>query len=138
MSYREIINRVMHLLRCGEITAATPNEEVWGKVLQTEEPVTLDFIAEAVCMQTGVTMEELLSQNRVSQWVEARWMVAWLARQYTTRTSASIARFLHRRAHGTVLHGIEKGNDYMNEPRLNPGWTRKVKKIINEIELRYE
>ena len=26
---KEVINQVMHLLRCGDITSATPNKDVW-------------------------------------------------------------------------------------------------------------
>lgn len=33
---KEVINRVMHLLRCGKISSATPNKDVWKHFMFNE------------------------------------------------------------------------------------------------------
>lgn len=117
----------------------TPDElteavELAVKALKPKLKPTLDNIAAAVCEETGLTMEELLSQNRYRDQAEARWMVAWIGKGYTGASTPKLARFLHRHNHGTILHGIKCGDEWMSKPMLNSEWVRIVRKIVEQIE----
>lgn len=91
--------------------------------------LTMGGIAEAVCRVTGVTKEELFSQCRAREYVDARFMAAWLIHKHLGVTAKSIAKFLNRRAHVTIRHGIQLADEWQANPKLNPIWVEKIKLI---------
>lgn len=114
-----------------ELTEAV---ELAVKALKPKLKPTLDNIAAAVLEETGLRMDELLSPKKIRDYAEARWMVAWIAYSYTNASTPMIARFLERHNHVTILHGINYGDDWMRNHRLNPDWVEKVKHIIEKID----
>lgn len=108
------------------------------EVLEPTVKPTINGIIEAVCAETGVTREELITPSHIREYAESRWMVMWLCRYYTSYTLTTISRSLGCRSHVTTMHGINKGDTYMAKPNHNPTWVSHVKTIIRQIERSYD
>lgn len=102
--------------------------------LEPKVPMTLDGITEAVCKETGITTEELMSPNRDREYAEARWMIWWIANANIGCSMTTLARYTKRNAHATVMHGIARGDEMMEDPRINPEWVERVERITKRLD----
>lgn len=66
-----------------------------------------DIIRE-VCDLTGISITELKSPRKTHNLVRARYYIAWRARKETSASFPQIGRYLGRRDHTTVLHGVRQ------------------------------
>lgn len=66
-----------------------------------------DIIRE-VCDLTGISALELKSARKTNNLVRARFYIAWRARKETSASFPQIGRYLGRRDHTTVLHGVRQ------------------------------
>lgn len=94
---------------------------------------TLDNIIQAVTKETGVTEEEMTMCSRCREYVYARYMVFWLAYNYTKVTQTALAIRFCLRDHVTVHYGIKKGDEWMHEPKLNEEWYTMTMRIIKSF-----
>ena len=93
----------------------------------------IDSIINAVERETGVTEQEMCNRGRHREYAEARAIVSWLARRYTSMTLTSIGKRLGR-DHISVIHYVRMVGSWMEEPRLNIRGARITQKLIDEIE----
>ena len=99
-------------------------------VLSPDVEVTIDGIADVVCVETGVSRDELYGLDRCREYSEARWIVWILAKKYLGSSTTSLARHFNRKRHATVVHGQHKGTEFLNNPILNPEWV----KLFNQVD----
>jgi chromosomal replication initiation ATPase DnaA len=83
---------------------------------QTETPeresYILRFIAEIVCSNAYITLEDFRKKSRVRHLVKARHQYMWLAKKYTKDTQTHIGQFIRPDLdHTIVIHGINTMND---------------------------
>ena len=102
-------------------------------VLSPDVEVTIDGIADVVCMETGVSRDELYGLDRCREYSEARWIVWILAKKYLGSSTTSLARHFNRKRHATVVHGQHKGTEYLNNPILNPEWVQLFNQVDTKI-----
>lgn len=95
-------------------------------------PLTIDGVTQAVCEATGITADEVMEHTRCREFSEARWMIWWIARKIIGRSLTAIARHFNC-THANVIHGINKGDDFMTNPLLNPKWVKRTNTIINNL-----
>jgi chromosomal replication initiation ATPase DnaA len=76
------------------------------------EDGTLAPILAAVSAEFEVSKEEILAKDRHRRCVEARAIVAFLARLLTKLSSPEIGRAM-RRDHSTVLHLVDRGGHFI-------------------------
>lgn len=95
-----------------------------GRSLILRRPVRLERIIEAVCARYGVEREEIRRRRRVRQVVEARSVIAYLARELTTHSYPEIAQAVGCGSHSTMIEGasrvkrmVEQGDRCAAEPR---------------------
>lgn len=93
----------------------------------------IEAIIQGVVRETGVTEAEMCNKGRQREYAEARAIVSWLARRYTSMTLTSIGKRLGR-DHISVIHYVRMVGSWMEEPRLNMRGARITKKLIDEIE----
>lgn len=73
-----------------------------------QEVVTLADLSRTVCAVCNVTKEDFVSERRFKPAVEARQIFYWLARYYNSTSLPQIGRYVGRRDHSTVQHGVRK------------------------------
>ena len=93
----------------------------------------IEAIIQGVVRETGVTEVEMCDKGRQREYAEARAIVSWLARRYTSMTLTSIGKRLGR-DHISVIHYVRMVGSWMEEPRLNMRGARITQKLIDEIE----
>ena len=69
--------------------------------------ITPDRIMSAVCEHYGVRTASILSKKKDNEIVVPRHVIMYLLRTYTDMTLKDIARFIGRKDHSTVIHGVE-------------------------------
>lgn len=102
--------------------------------LQPSVMPTLEGIIDAVCNETGLTLEQIRTKTRCREYVEARYMVCWIARKYTTQTLTSISRALAIGDHVVVIYGVKRGDWWMEHPLTNPLWVRRTRSIVKRLK----
>ncbi len=90
------------------ITEATAREALKGYASNPSNPITIYRIADAVCEQYGISMEELKSKKRNKEIAYPRQIAMYLCRQMTDESLSSIGAEFGGRDHTTVLHGCSK------------------------------
>lgn len=93
----------------------------------------IESIIRAVTRETGVTEQEMCNKGRQREYAEARAIVSWLARRYTSMTLTSIGKRLGR-DHISVIHYVRMVGAWIEEPMLNIRGARITQKLIDEIE----
>lgn len=84
---------------------------------------TLDYILNVICIKHNVTPEEVKSQSKQGNIIEARFAFMFIAHEIDLinafrrkNTLAGVGRFINR-DHGTVIHGIKKVTYYCEDLR---------------------
>lgn len=70
--------------------------------------MTVKKVITAVSVNTGISIEEILSGRRQGHIVKAKQMVMWVCQYYTRATTTNIARELNLKNHATVLWGTKQ------------------------------
>ena len=70
--------------------------------------ITPSFIIKVVAEHFGVSPDDISSKKRNSEFVQPRQVVMYLCRELTATPLQTIANFLGKKDHTTVIHGIDK------------------------------
>ena len=78
-----------------------------------KKEITPSFIIEVVAEHFGVSPEDIASRKRTAELVQPRQIVMYLCRQLTQASLQNIAKAIGKKDPTTVLHGIEKITEKM-------------------------
>lgn len=78
-----------------------------------KKEITPSFIIEVVAEHFGISPEDIASRKRTAELVQPRQVVMYLCRQLTEASLQNIAKAIGKKDHTTVLHGIEKITEKM-------------------------
>lgn len=78
-----------------------------------KKEVTPSYIIEVVAEHFGISPEDIASRKRTAELVQPRQVVMYLCRQLTEASLQNIAKAIGKKDHTTVLHGIEKITEKM-------------------------
>ena len=92
--------------------------------------VTGEYIIKVVAEHFDVTVDDITSKKRNSEFVEPRQVVMFLCKNMTNNSLASIGKLLNKKDHTTIIHGIRKIEDEM---KVNEELRNKVNIIKNII-----
>ena len=92
--------------------------------------VTGEYIIKVVAEHFDVTVDDITSKKRNSEFVEPRQVVMFLCKNMTNNSLASIGKLLNKKDHTTIIHGIRKIED---EIKVNEELRNKVNIIKNII-----
>jgi chromosomal replication initiation ATPase DnaA len=70
-------------------------------------------VIKEVSMNTGISIEDIISGRRQAHIVKAKQMVMWVCQYYTRATTTTIARELNLKNHATVLWGTKQIDNIM-------------------------
>lgn len=96
-----------------------------------EHTVTPKMIASVVCEHYGVKLSMVASRKKNAECVVPRQVIMYLCREYTDATLDSIAKLLNKKDHSTVMHGVDKvKEDLENNDELRTN-INIIKKKLN-------
>lgn len=78
-----------------------------------QKEITPSLIIEVVAEHFGISPEDIASKKRTAELVQPRQVVMYLCRQMTEVSLQNIAKAIGKKDHTTVLHGIEKITEKM-------------------------
>ena len=107
-------------------------EEALKDVIYPDKPkdITPSLIIEVVAEHFGVNPEDITSKKRNSEFVQPRQVVMYLCRTLTATSLQSIAKILGKKDHTTVIHGINKISE---EIENNEDLRNKIEVIRKKI-----
>ncbi len=74
----------------------------------TVRQVTPDYIIEVVAEHYGITVDDMKSQRRNSEYVLPRQVYMYVASKLTQESLQNIGKYINKKDHTTVIHGIKK------------------------------
>ena len=92
--------------------------------------VTGEYIIKVVAEHFDVTVDDITSKKRNSEFVEPRQVVMFLCKSMTNNSLTNIGKLLNKKDHTTIIHGIRKIEDEM---KVNEELRNKVNIIKNII-----
>ncbi len=118
----------------------TPDELLNCRPYVRKYPTVNEIVA-AVSDRFGVSVSDIMSMRRSQDVIYARHACYWLVREVTPMSLLQIARFMDKKDHSTIIHGIEMTQkriatrfpidvadnclalrDILNGPQLKPYW----------------
>jgi chromosomal replication initiation ATPase DnaA len=84
------------------------------------EPIELQLIAEIVCSNAGITLEEFKSPKRDRVIAKPRQQYMWLASKNTELSKSQVGTFIRPDMnHSTVIHGIKVIDDLIESSSMD-------------------
>ncbi|HKZ05641.1 MAG TPA: chromosomal replication initiator protein DnaA [Methylomirabilota bacterium] len=103
--------------------------DLWG---EDERIVTIDHIQRKVAEFFGIKLTDLRAQNRTKAIAFPRQIAMYLSRQLTHASLSEVGRAFGGKDHTTVLHGVEKIQQMLQE---DPKFKKTIDSITQSITL---
>ena len=103
--------------------------DLWG---EDERIITIDHIQRKVAEFFGIKLSDLRAQNRTKAIAFPRQIAMYLARQLTHASLSEVGRSFGGKDHTTVLHGVEKIQQMLQE---DPKFKKTIDSITQSITL---
>src|SRR5215813_10302270 len=103
--------------------------DLWG---EDERIITIDHIQRKVAEFFGIKLSDLRAQNRTKAIAFPRQIAMYLARQLTHASLSEVGRAFGGKDHTTVLHGVEKIQQMLQE---DPKFKKTIDSITQNITL---
>ncbi len=133
---RELEGALIRIMAFSSLTQQPVTLELAQKVFlssatnTTPQDVSLDRIMRCVCNHYPYTFEDIRSKNRNKDLTFVRHLIMFLMKKYTHKSLRDIGAFLGGRNHATVMHGLDKMEEYIIS---NPGFNEKIKDFEKKI-----
>lgn len=119
LSVRELEGLLIRVLAFASLTSQPVSLELAKRVLSKtaikepkKETIDLQFIAQKVARYYGYNLNELRSNKRFKSISLARHVSMYFMKKFTDFSLSDIGAFFRRKDHSTVLHAIEKIEQY--------------------------
>ncbi len=108
-------------------------EEALKDVIYPNKPkeITPSLIINVVAEHFGVKPDDITSKRRNSEFVQPRQVVMYLCRELTDTSFINIGKFLGKKDHTTIIHGVNKITAEMNTNEELRNKVDIIKKKIN-------
>jgi chromosomal replication initiator protein len=103
--------------------------DLWG---EDERIITIDHIQRKVAEFFGIKLSDLRAQNRTKAIAFPRQIAMYLSRQLTHASLSEVGRAFGGKDHTTVLHGVEKIQQMLQE---DPKFKKTIDSITQSITL---
>lgn len=115
-----------------EISLPYAQEIVRQTVRIEDREVNIERIQKIVCDLLHVNLQDLQSKSRRQDIVQARHLVMFLSKKYTTDSLSAIGETLGGRSHATVLHGCQTVSNTIS---INPQFASTVANIESQLRV---
>ena len=128
---RELEGVLISLLAHASLTRKAIDLELTKATLQNivqeiDTEVNIDFIQKTVGTYFSISPEQMKGKSRKREYVVARQVAMYFAKEYTTHSLKGIGSHFGGRDHSTVIHAVQSVNDMMETDS-------KFKHSVNEL-----
>jgi len=95
-----------------------------------QKKINPDVVLKTVCSFYGIKPSQIKSQTRISNFAFPRQVIMYILREHLKIKQEEIARFLKRKDHTTIIHGVEKIRQLIFK---NPLIKEEIDNIIKNI-----
>lgn len=114
-----------------EVTIEVAKDSLKDIINKDNNPtITPDFIIKIVSEHMNISEDDIRSKKRSQDIATARQIVMYLCREYTVLALKSIGNAVGGKDHATVLNGIKRVEEKMNE---DPSFKTSVETIIKKL-----
>ena len=108
-------------------------EEALKDIIYPDAPkmVTPQIIIQVVADHFGIKAEDITSKKRTAEIVVPRQVVMYLCRELTDISLKNIAKVLDKKDHSTIINGIQKIQDEINNDSDFANQINIIRKKIN-------
>lgn len=96
-----------------------------------KKKITVEVIEETVCKYFNVTADQIQSNSRKREIVQARQVAMYLTKSYTEMSLAQIGSVIGKRNHATVLHACKTVHEQME---VDKAFREEVKEIEKRLK----
>jgi chromosomal replication initiator protein len=134
---RELEGALNKLIAFNRLTGNEITMEVAAHELQNminpdkPQEITLQLIVEIVCDHFQISMDQILSKSRTNEIAKPRMIAMYLAKNMTGASQDAIGSFLGGRDHSTVIHGIKRVEEEIQNNETMKNQIEVIKKKIN-------
>ena len=108
--------------------------EVTGNLVGEEsKPVSIEAVQKTVCDYFGITRDELVSQSRKRQIVQARQIAMYMSRNMISCSLNTIGAELGGRDHATVMHACNTVADLIATDKQFKQYVNDIEKILVSV-----
>jgi chromosomal replication initiator protein len=100
-------------------------------IRETKANITLDRIIEVVSHELNVKIDDIRSKSKITQIVNARRIVIYLARDLTPNSMPIIANFFGMKDHSAISHSVKKLQDSLNKDAT---FSAKIEELKSKIK----
>lgn len=101
-------------------------------VKSVSREVSVEYIQKIVCEYFDVPIEKLKEKTRKRQFVQARQLSMYLAKNYTKNSLKVIGKYFGGRDHSTVIHSCQSIKDLLD---TDPDFKESVEEIQKKIQM---
>lgn len=106
-------------------------EQVVSRIVDiTPSALTIETILDAVCEETGVTEEQIMSKARSNEISQARQIAMYLTKKHMNKPLQAIGDAFGGRTHATVLHAI---STVTNQMEYDPVFKRRIDRLDSKL-----
>jgi chromosomal replication initiation ATPase DnaA len=121
-----------------QVREMTGNHAVAISFIDDYFVLEFDQIVNIVCKVTKVEMQELQTNSRKTEFVQARQLIAFYARRFTKMNYRSIGQQFGNRDHTTIIASIARINDLIDSGdegtcNLINKINRKIRQLLDEL-----
>lgn len=113
-----------------EITLELAKSTMKDHIKEKKENIEIDDILKEISRYFNIKQSEIKSNKKTKKVVEARRIAIFLAREFTTMSAASLARYFNLKDHTSISHNIKKITKLLKEDRKLEGITEDIKTKI--------
>ena len=95
--------------------------------------ITMDAVQKTVCDYFGITREDMLSQSRKRQLVQARQIAMYMSRTLINCSLSTIGEELGGRDHATVMHACSTVADLIATDKQFKQYVNDIEKILVSV-----
>lgn len=134
---RDLEGTIASLLAYSTMTGRTVNTDLARRVIsnlvaaRTDEKLTIDNIKQVVCDYYKITLNDLSSNSRKQEFVQARQVAMYFSKKLTDDSLTSIGSSIGNRTHATVLHACKTVQDLMETDK---GFLANIKDIEHKLK----
>ena len=130
-SPREVLARMKAIMR--RMSSKSKAEEALKDIIYPDAPkmVTPQIIIQVVADHFGIKAEDITSKKRTAEIVVPRQVVMYLCRELTDISLKNIAKVLDKKDHSTIINGIQKIQDEINNDSDFANQINIIRKKIN-------
>ena len=137
-NFRELEGALISLIAHSTFLRCEATVEMAGRIADmiVDDSVTdlsIEKIQKAVCDYFSISSEQLTSQSRKRQIVQARQIAMYLSRTLTSSSLTTIGEQIGGKDHATVLHACSTVADLITTDRLFKQYVIDVQKILTGI-----